>query len=755
MRNPLLKRIPHELKEEWGKYAVIFLFLIIMISCVSGFLVASNSMLAAYDESFEKYNIEDGNFALSEQADEALLEELENEKVTVYENFYIEEKTTEVDSKLRIYKNREDVDKICLMSGEFPQNAEEIAIDRMYADNNDLSIGDTLTVGGKTLKITGLVAFSDYSALFSDVSDMMFDAVKFGTAVVTDECFAEFGTDNLHYSYAWVYDNPPVDDSEAKEMSEDFLKTLVEQAAYAQNAVTAFVPEYLNQAILFAGDDLAGDNSAMTVFLYIVVVMVAFIFAITSSNTISKEANVIGTLRATGYTKGELVRHYLTMPVLVMLLSAIVGNILGYTVFKWIAAAMYYNSYSLPTYVTLWNADAFLKTTVIPLILMFVINLFVLLYKLSLSPLQFIRRDLVRRKNKKALRLNTKIRIMKRFRLRIILQNIPNYITVFVGVAFANLILMFGFMFTPLLDHFQEEITSNLLSEYQYVLKTQNETETAGAEKYCIETMKTIEGKLKSESVSVYGIQDNSSYVELSLDGDEVAVSNAFAEKFGLKAGESITLQEEYGDKEYTFEIGNIYYYPAGIAVFMNRDSFNRMMENDDDYFNGYFSDNEITDIEASSIATVITVDDLTKTSRQLKTSMGSMTLLYLIFGIAMFMMMIFLLSKIIIEKNAQSISMTKILGYSNNEISNLYILSTTIIVILCLLVTIPLVAVLLQKLCVAIFADYSGWLEYYVPFSTYIKIFILGIASYAVIAFLLMKKIRRIPLSDALKNVE
>jgi putative ABC transport system permease protein len=134
---------------------------------------------------------------------------------------------------------------------------------------------------------------------------------------------------------------------------------------------------------------------------------------------------------------------------------------------------------------------------------------------------------------------------------------------------------------------------------------------------------------------------------------------------------------------------------------------------------------------------------------------MGSMTLLYLIFGIAMFMMMIFLLSKIIIEKNAQSISMTKILGYSNNEISNLYILSTTIIVILCLLVTIPLVAVLLQKLCVAIFADYSGWLEYYVPFSTYIKIFILGIASYAVIAFLLMKKIRRIPLSDALKNVE
>ena len=89
------------------------------------------------------------------------------------------------------------------------------------------------------------------------------------------------------------------------------------------NAVTNYIPQYTNQANQFTGDDIKGDNAGITVFLYIVVLIIAFVFAITTSNTISKEANVIGTLRASGYTKGELIRHYLTMPLLVMLLQMV------------------------------------------------------------------------------------------------------------------------------------------------------------------------------------------------------------------------------------------------------------------------------------------------------------------------------------------------------------------------------------------------------------------------------------------------
>ena len=54
MKNPLNKRFIRELKEDWSKYLVIFLLMTGMIGLVSGFIVADESMIKAYNESFEK-----------------------------------------------------------------------------------------------------------------------------------------------------------------------------------------------------------------------------------------------------------------------------------------------------------------------------------------------------------------------------------------------------------------------------------------------------------------------------------------------------------------------------------------------------------------------------------------------------------------------------------------------------------------------------------------------------------------------------
>jgi len=78
MKNPLIKRLPRELKSEAGKYFVIFLFMVIVIGFVSGFMVASGSLVKIYDESFEKYNIEDGNFELNSEAEDEVIEAIEN-----------------------------------------------------------------------------------------------------------------------------------------------------------------------------------------------------------------------------------------------------------------------------------------------------------------------------------------------------------------------------------------------------------------------------------------------------------------------------------------------------------------------------------------------------------------------------------------------------------------------------------------------------------------------------------------------------
>lgn len=752
MRNPLIKRLPRELKGEIGKYIVLFLFITMMIGIVSGFLVAAGSMATAYDESFEKYNIEQGNFELLQKADDETIKKIEDgkEKVKVYENFYIERETKEVDSTVRIFKNRKDIDKICIMEGELPTTDDEIAIDRMYAVNNDYKVGDNITLGDKKLKITGYVALSDYSALYSNPSDTMFDAVKFGVAIVTDELFDDFGEAKLHYSYSWKYDKAPVDDKDARDKAEELMKHI-----NSISPLTQFIPEYSNQAIHFTGDDINGDSTMIAVFLYLFMIIIAFIFAITTGNTIAKEANVIGTLRASGYTKAELVRHYLATPMFVVLVAAVVGNILGYTCFKDFAVSAYYGSYSLPTYVTLWNAEAFVKTTVVPLIILFIINLVMLIDKLSLSPLKFLRRDLKKRQKKKAFKLNTKIGILKRFRLRVIFQNIPNYVTIFVGVLFASVIIFFGLAMKPMLLHYQEVIEDNMIAKYQYVLKAPVETETKGAEKYCAGSMKTVDDKLKEENVTVYGIQKDSKFVKADIKGDGVYISDGYSQKFGIDVGDELTMKESYGDKKYTFKVDGVYDGQESIAVYMTDDNFIKTFDLNDGYFNGYFSNTKIDDIDDLYIATTITKDDMTKTSRQLIVSMGSMISAFAGAGIISFMLIIYLLSKVVIEKNSQSISMTKILGYNNREINSLYITTTSIVVIVSLILSVPLVNVTLKYIFIAAFAQYSGWLPYYIPAYIFVEVPLFGIIAYAVVAFILTRRVKKVPLDEALKNVE
>lgn len=751
MKNPLNRRLPRELKSEFGKYLVIFLFFIMVISLVSGFLVADTSLHTAYLDAFDKYNIEDGNFAYAEEASDDAIAAIEKDgKVKVYANFYKEESTDDFESTFRVFGERNDIDKVCLLDGDMPKADTDVAIDRLYAKNHDLEIGDKFGVAGKDLTISGIVALSDYSTLYQNASDMMFDNDKFGVGVMTDAGFAALRENHLHYNYSWSYDTAPEDDAEAKDMAEDLMPILAENGM-----LTNFLPEYLNQAIIFAGDDMGSDMSMILAFLYIVIVILAFVFSITISNNITKEANVIGTLRASGYSRGEMVRHYLIMPMLVLLVAAVVGNVLGYTWLEQIFANQYLASYGLTTYEVLLNPQAFVLTTVIPLILLFIINFVMLTVKMRISPLQFIRRDLSKRKKKKAFRLNTKIPIMRRFQMRVIFQNFPNHVMIFFGVFFANFILMFGMILQPMLVHYQNTITDNVLSAYQYILKTPAETETDGAEKFCFGSLDTLPEKRSSESVSLYGVKPDSDYVKLHSSGKKVDISTAYAEKYGVEKGDTITLKDPYGSDKYKFEVGGIYDYPSTIAVFMEQDLFRQTFDYDSDYFNAYFSDQKIKDIDDALISTEITVDDLTKTSRQLIRSMGSMMNLFLVFGALMFVLILYLLSKIIIEKNAQSISMVKILGYNNREINRIYLHSTTIVVILCILITIPISSLVMKEVVEVVFFEYSGWITYYMPAVTYVKVAVSGIICYAIVAFLLNRKVKKIPMSDALKNVE
>lgn len=706
-----------------------------------------------YNEAIDKYELDDPDFKVN--------------AVTVYENFFKNASESRDDQSsignIRVYKQTDDINLACLMDGTFPTKANEIVIDRMHADNANLKVGDTIYVGDQDYTIVGLISYVNYATLHEKTTDLMFDAIKFDVAMVSDAGFDRLNQ-NVHYSYAWKYNTSPVDESEEKAMSDDFMKAMLTQVVVSDQELEDYVPNYANPAIHFATDDIGSDKAMGGVLLDILIVIIAFIFGVTISNTIAKEASTIGTLRALGYTKKELVKHYLSMPVIVTFVSAIIGNLLGYTVCKDVVVSMYYNSYSLPPYTTIWNMDAFIKTTLIPVFLMFVVNLIVIVRMMKHTPLQFLRHDLKKKEKEKARRLPN-VKFFSRFRMRIMLQNISNYCILFVGIFFVMVMLAMAIGMPDTLSYYKKNTKDMMLANYQYVLASYEDedghaitTSNDQAEKFDMNSLIRKSDEL-DEEISVYGIEDDSQYVKIddlnTLKDNEVYISKSYSEKYGVKIGDTISLDEKYDHMTYDFKVVGLYDKSLSLSVLMPIENYSTTFDLKENEFTGYLSNEEITDIDQDQIATVITEHDITKMADQLDHSMGSYMSYFQVLCILLSAVLIYLLTKLIIEKNENAISMTKILGYENKEIASLYIASTAIFVIFADLISVVLGSVVMKLVWHVMLYQYNGWFTFYTAPIGYFKMFSFVMLGYIIVTFFDFNRIKKIPYDQALKNVE
>ena len=154
-------------------------------------------------------------------------------------------------------------------------------------------------------------------------------------------------------------------------------------------------------------------------------------------------------------------------------------------------------------------------------------------------------------------------------------------------------------------------------------------------------------------------------------------------------------------------------------------------------------------------IASTITKRDITKMCDQVDHSMGSYMQYFQVLCILLSMAMIYLLTKLIIEKNENAISMTKILGYENREIASLYLLSTTIVMIVIDVLTVAVGVWVMNFAWKEILMTYSGWFSFHMETISYVKMFAFVLIGYVIVMILDFQRIKKIPMNQALKNVE
>lgn len=148
------------------------------------------------------------------------------------------------------------------------------------------------------------------------------------------------------------------------------------------------------------------------------------------------------------------------------------------------------------------------------------------------------------------------------------------------------------------LDYYKKNTDSMMFAKYQYVLKSYVdadgnvlETDNSDAEKFDMTSLLRRTDEF-DEEVSVYGVETDSAYVKLkdmdSLKDNEVYISDSFADKYGIKPGDTIKLDAQYEKKTYKFKVKGTYDKSQSIAVFMPIEHFADTFDFEDGRISGF-----------------------------------------------------------------------------------------------------------------------------------------------------------------------
>lgn len=825
MKNPLNKRIFRELRSNIGRYGSIFIVMLMTISFISSFFIAQNSVKISYEDSHIKGKIEDGYIEFDRELSRDEEKIFEDNHVKAYKNYYLS--INYKNGKLiRLYSNREHVNIPAIHRGRPANKDGEVVLNYNYIKENKLSLGGKLYlpayVNGKKpaidgLKIVGSVAFPDYSCLLRRPGDILMDNKDFAVASVNKKTFDDLVKDGygINYIYSYRLEHSSENRKVQSDKLEDLVDAFVDKGLVPINAQN----KYRNSRISYVMDDMGGDVPMMTSLMVIVLLVMAFIFAVLVQNTIEDEASVIGSLLSFGYSKASLIWHYIKLPLYVTVFAVLVGNLLAYTHMKNVYLGLYTGTFSLfPVRVEL-DAYAFLLTSLIPIGLILLINFVSIYRKLRLSPLRFLRRELTKKRQRKAIRL-PQVAFLSRFRMRVFLKNKASYLVLCIGLLLGNILLIYGLSLNILIDGYMDDIEKSMPSSYQTILKGPLEKEVEARlkesivkrdkdifdkptydqqDKYLSDAMSVDKDKVnlftmygvkmrdktfdQDIKVNIYASNLDGAFIKESLtrasglsskeDGEykndkasddkdvskqksriyDVYLSDGLMNRFKINMGDQISMKDENRDVDYRLRVvGHTDLFATSMAIIMDRKDCNKMVGMKEYYYNGVFTDKKLK-VEDKELATIINSSDMKKIAGQFMVNFKNLMPMILSVALVIYLVVMYVLTKTIVDKYKESISYLRIFGYYDKEIEKVFIRVSTIAVAVFLVILIPLEKYLVRSLVILAFYKFDGYVDPHIPAYVYLSTVICGMMVYLINRWILVRRIKKINMSEVLKD--
>lgn len=836
MQKVLRKRIWRDFKSNLPRYLALSLLIILAMYLVVSLVGAAETIIRGSENADSRQCVEDGDFSLFVPMKDEEMEDLEADGVTIEPQFYMDYEIDE-DHTIRIFANRDEVNRIDLVKGTLAEKENELVVERQFAEKNDISAGDVITFGGREFTVTGIGTTPDYDNVLKSLGDTGCDCLHFGTGFVAADVYdtlraEEKSIKSEEYYYAYRLNGAMTDD-ELKDRLEkleftsgdvedpffqeywdrtmgkkddltngiqellDGAKELKELKAFedgiieytdgtkeaedgsnelldgiqelkdetddmiddifsedAQNLMT-FVKAGDNARIQAASGDQELYRSVGTIAGAILLILISYVLSVFVVHSIDQESAVIGALYALGVKRKNLMAHYVTLPTVITFVSGLIGTLLGYSSLGVpIQMQDCYNYYSLPDLDVIYMPYLFIYGIVVPPVISIIVNSLVIRKRLSKPVLTMIRNE-QKVGNGKDIKLGN-MSFMNLFKIRQMLRESRTGFTVVFGMFVSLLLAMMSLEIYTYCANVNRDYVNDTKYEYMYTYKyPTEEVPEGGYEAYAKTLKKKIYGY--NFDITVMGLTENNPFfdVNLSDSSSKVAISSSIAYKYGLDVGDTLTLKDDEADKIYAFEISSVAQYAPSFMVFMPYDKALELFDEPEDYFNVVFSDHAL-DVETGRLYATTTKTDVKKAAGIFSDIMQGMILTIGGVSVLIFIVVMYLMMKVMIDRSSFNIALIKIFGYRNKEVKKMYLDGNFYIITIGALISIPLTKWIMDMAYEPAFVpNIACGIDKSFPFWMYLAIFAGILILYFIINHLLIRRIRKMVPAEVLKNRE
>ncbi|WP_236932652.1 ABC transporter permease [Geosporobacter ferrireducens] len=648
---------------------------------------------------------------------------------------------------LRLLSETEKLNIPAVIEGRGLLGSGEILLDPAFAEANGYPIGSQIEAADKTFAVVGFVSLPHYIYPLKNVYDILYSPHDFGVAVINREEFADIDNAASVYSVRF-HDRTQSLNRQVVELREGLRAEGI--------TVSDWIDIMNNKRARMVWASITGMKTMSVPLPAAMFLLCCLIIGIMIWRMIRYESVIIGTLYAQGYRRRELMRHYMTLPLLLAFGGGVIGSLLALPFIEPIVIAMvsYYNFPVIGIKLSVLNVLIGILT---PTLFLGLSSYLVIRSELKRSPAELMKGDKQKTKVnalERAFKLE-RFKFSTKFKLREQFRSISRLVFLFLGVTSASVLMLFGFTLMNSFNHVFNT-ASDVQFEYEYAFRdlqygeAPEGAETFNAGKFYPENNEGIE-------FYITGIEPDSTIVTLKdskgnlLPNNQTNITKPLANRLGIKAGDTVTLINKEDGKAYAFHIDAVADSKIEQFIFMPIDAFNIKLGLPENSYMGLFSMNKL-DIPDEALSGTKSLREASDAMDEFFGQMISMVALMTIVSSIVALIILYLVTSLIIEENRNTISLFKVFGYRRREIKSMILNSSTFVIVAGFMISIPIMAASMGTM----YGYLGNMINLVLPTiisPLYVAVcFVVIMLTYQLSKLLCSKRVNEVSMSEALK---